>query len=178
MSKSASVLLAVIVGVLGGALVAGSALIGASAQPGSPTSTTNVSGLDRPASCGLRFKRLPEELRADLVAAHALPVGERRPAVRRIVKAARAGDYGKRVQRVIQHRAELRRFVRSKLPADLRADLRRARDLPTDERRAALKGIRTDALGGVYGERVQKFAEHRKEGRATCRANRQGQSST
>ncbi|MEO7351863.1 MAG: hypothetical protein ABIR34_13585, partial [Marmoricola sp.] len=43
-------------------------------------------GADHAKSCGWRFKRLPAELRADLKAARALPAGERRPAVRKIVR--------------------------------------------------------------------------------------------
>lgn len=52
-------------------------------------------------------------------------------------------------------------------PADLRKDLRALRALPQgDERRAAAKKIRKDALAGHYGSKVQAVAEHRKLRRA------------
>lgn len=51
--------------------------------------------------------------------------------------------------------------VWSRLPADLRADLTAARELPEGERLAALRAIRRDALDGDYGDRVQQFAERR-----------------
>ena len=53
--------------------------------------------------------------------------------------------------------------VWSKLPADLRADLTAARDLPEGERLDALRTIRADALDGDYGDRVQQLAEGRDE---------------
>ena len=47
-----------------------------------------------------------------------------------------------------------------KLPADLQADLTRLGAMePGDERKAAAKQIRTDALAGEYGKKVQKRAE-------------------
>jgi hypothetical protein len=178
MSKRMSVLLAVLVGVLGGALVAGSALIGASAQPGpastssTATSTAPAAGTGTGKACG--FKRLPAQLRADLKAARALPVGERRPAVRRIVRDAKAGKYGEQAQRLVKNRPHLRTALRSKLPAELKADLKKMRQLPVEDRKAARKEIRKQALAGDYGTWVQQITERRKEHRAKCRAGSGG----
>lgn len=175
MTRRMPVLLAVVIGVLGGALIAGSALIGASAQPApasTATPTTSVASTDTARVCGWRIKHAPAKLRADLKAARALPVGERRPALRKIARAARAGDYGKRVQQVAKLRHRVHKLVWSKLPADFKADLKKARQLPVDERKPALKQIRTDALAGNYGARVQQLAEHRKEHRAACKATK------
>ena len=50
--------------------------------------------------------------------------------------------------------------VWSRLPADLRTDLKELRDLePGSERTDAAKAIRDDALAGEYGPGVQKRAE-------------------
>lgn len=51
--------------------------------------------------------------------------------------------------------------VWSQLPEDLQADLKAVRALPADQRPAALREIRRDALDGDYGARVQRFAERR-----------------
>lgn len=175
MTRRMPVLLAVLVGVLGGALIAGSALIGASARP-APASTTSSTASAASAGsgtvCRWRIKHLPAQLRADLRAARALPAEARRPALRKIARAARAGDYGTRVQRFAQKRHHLHRLVRSKLPASLRADLKAARQLPVDERRPALRQIRKDALAGKYGEQVRKLVERRTEHRAACKVTR------
>jgi hypothetical protein len=46
-----------------------------------------------------------------------------------------------------------------RLPADLRGDLSAIRDLPADERQAALREVRHGALDGQYGAGVQEKAE-------------------
>ena len=54
--------------------------------------------------------------------------------------------------------------VWSRLPAELRADIRQLRDLEPGEARAeAAKQIRDDVLAGDYGDGVQKRAEQVKE---------------
>ncbi len=166
MSKRVSLLIAVIVGVLGGTLVTGGALVASSAGAPATTSTTSAASTASAKNCA--WKKLPAKLRADLLAARALPVGQRRPAVKKIVKAARAGAYGKRVQQVMERRIALRKAIHKRLPATLRADLKKARHLPVGERKPALKQIRKDALGGKYGVQVQRLAEARKAHRAAC----------
>lgn len=168
MSTRVTILLAVVVGVLGGTLISGSALVGASATATSvPALTASSPTTGQPNRCVLG--RLPAKLRADLLAARSLPVAERRAAVRKILKAARAGHYGKRAQQIVERRA-LRKAIRHQLPAQLRADLKQARHLPADERRPALKQIRKDALAGKYGELVKTLVEKRKEHQAACRS--------
>jgi hypothetical protein len=173
----AAVMVALIVGVLGGALVAGTALTGATAQSSSASAApTTVSGAVRAKPCGGRLKQLSPELRADLVAARkgarTRPVEERRAALRKIVKAARAGDYGKRAQEVTRKRLEARKTTRKAFPAALKADLRQARLLEGSERTEARRQIHVDVLAGKYGEKVQERAEKRKAHRESCRANR------
>lgn len=172
MTRRMPALIALLIGVVGGALIAGSALIGASAQPAPTSVATSTASAGTAGACGWGSKRLPAKLRADLRAARALPVGERRPALRKIARAARAGDYGKRVQKFAKNRHHLHKLVRSKLPADFRADLKKARHLPVGERKPALKQIRTDALAGKYGDRVHKLVKHRLAHRAACKAKR------
>ena len=159
MSKRMPVLLALVVGVLGGALIGGSALLGvsASAAPAPASSATAVATASTAKSCGWRLRYMTPKLRADLKAARALPKGERRPAVRKIVRAARAGHYGKRVQRLAKLRHRHHVAVQKLLPADFKADLKKARHLPAGpERKAALKKIRKDALAGDYGSYAKK----------------------
>jgi hypothetical protein len=173
MSKPMPVLLALVVGVLGGALIGGSALLGASAQPApASAASTHAAAASTGTVCGWRLKHLPAKLRADLKAARALPRGERRPALRKIARAARAGDYGTRVQKIAKKRHHLRQLVRKRLPADLKADLKKTRHLPVGERKAARKQIRAHVLAGDYGTFAQKVAERRKAHRAACRASR------
>ncbi len=171
MTRRMPVLLALVVGVLGGALIGGSALLGTSASAVPASSATTVATAGTAKSCGWRLRYMTPKLQADLKAARALPQGERRPAVRTIVRAARAGHYGKRVQRLAVRRHHHRLAVWKKLPADFRADLKQARHQPAGaERRAALKEVRQDALAGDYGSYAKKIAERRKAHRAACHA--------
>jgi hypothetical protein len=101
---------------------------------------------------------LPAELRDDLTAVREVPEGERLDALRTIRDHALDGDYGDRVQQLAEGRDERVRAVRRLLPADLKADLREARDLSGEDQAAALRGIRDGALGGEYGDRVQQVA--------------------
>lgn len=173
MTTRMPVLLALLVGVLGGALIGGSALLGVSASAAPATSaSTSAATAGAAKSCGWRLKYMTPKLRADLKAARALPKGERRPAVRKIVRAARAGDYGNRVQRLAKQRYRHHLAVWRKLPADFKSDLKKARHLPAGaERKAALKEIRKDALAGDYGSYAKKVAERRKAHRAACKAS-------
>lgn len=168
MRKRLSVLLAVIVGVLAGGLVVGTALIGASAHP---SSTAAVSSADGSASCGLRFRDFPAALRADLKAVRALPKAERYLAMRKIRKAALAGKYGPTVQRITEHRRALHKVIVKKLPVSFREALRKARHMTGEQRLNAIKALNKDALAGKYGPEVQRIAENRKERRAECRAD-------
>ncbi len=51
------------------------------------------------------------------------------------------------------------RSIFAAMPAQLRTDLTDLRDLPADQRRAAARQIRADALSGGYGEAVQTRAK-------------------
>ena len=50
--------------------------------------------------------------------------------------------------------------------AELRGDLKEARELEGTDRRDALKGIREDARDGKYGDRIERHAERRGDHRA------------
>ncbi len=185
MASRLLVLSAAIAGVLGGAVVGGSALVGASAgtSPSSKDGSSFSAGprVDRP--CGPKWDRLPDALKTDLKAAHVLPAGpERQAALAQIRKDALAGKYGAAVQEHVRKRAERRPEkldqrggadrgerrgdLREQMPAELRADLDAVRKLPAGERLAALQKIRKDALAGKYGESAQKFAQERAGKRA------------
>lgn len=169
MSKRMPLLLAVLVGVLGGALIAGSALVGASAAPQTTSpSTTAAVAADHAGFCGWRFRHLPDQLRADLKAARALPRDRRHAAVHRIIESGLAGKYGPRARAVLEIRQGMHRLVRSKLPTTLRADIVKARHLPAGQRRDAIRQIWNSALFGKYGEKAQRLAEHRKAHRDSC----------
>ncbi len=118
--------------------------------------------------CGAVWDRLPAELRNDLDDLKALPSAERPQAVREIRREARTGAYGERVQQFAQHRDERVERVLSRLPDELRDDLRAARALPAEERAAALAEVRDRALAGGYGDRVQQVAERIRDRRAAC----------
>ena len=171
MSKRTSVLVAAVVGVLAGAIVGGSALVGAAARSGSDGSgstSTATPADDRP--CGALLDKLPDDLKADLLAVRDLPVGaERRAALKEIAEKARDGKYGETVERFADRRLDHRKELWDRLPADLRADLRELRETPVEERRAAFEELRESALAGDYGPKVQQFAERRQERRELCR---------
>lgn len=61
--------------------------------------------------------------------------------------------------------------VWERLPDDLKHDLTALRGMTPEERDAALRQIRHDALDGDYGGGVQHWAEHRDERRAWLRTH-------
>ncbi|MDR7254744.1 hypothetical protein J2X46_003742 [Nocardioides sp. BE266] len=121
--------------------------------------------------CGAVWSKLPADLRADLTAARQLPEGERIDALQAIREDALDGDYGDRVQQFAERREQRVRAVRRLLPADLKVDLRDARDLSGDEQVAAYRAIRDGALAGEYGDRVQQVAETVQQRREACEAS-------
>lgn len=119
--------------------------------------------------CGAVWSRLPEDLRADLLAVRELPVGEKEDALRAIRRDALDGDYGDRVQQFAERRDERVRAIRRALPEELRVDLRAARRLTGDDRVVAYREIREGALSGEYGDRVQEVAVRVQQRREACR---------
>ena len=119
--------------------------------------------------CGAVWAQLPEELQSDLLAVRELPVGEKARALRAIRRDALDGHYGDRVERFADRRHERIRAIRRALPAEMKADLREARQLPGDERLDAYRDIRDGALAGDYGERVQEVAVKVRQRREACR---------
>lgn len=119
--------------------------------------------------CGAFWSRLPEDLRADLLAVRELPVGEKEDALRAIRRDALDGDYGERVQQFAERRDERVRAIRRALPEELRVDLRAARRLTGDDRVDAYREIREGALSGEYGDRVQEVAVRVRQRREACR---------
>ncbi len=166
MNKRISVLAATLAGVLGGAVVGGSMLVGAAA--GTPSAADSASSqVTRP--CGALLKKLPADLRADLAAARKLPAGgQRLSALRKIAQDARSGAYGDQVQRLAERRLAHRGEIWKRLPAGLRSDLKALRSMSPEERMAAVKDIRKSALAGDYGAKIQQFAEHRQQRREEC----------
>jgi len=118
--------------------------------------------------CGAVWSRLPADLRADLTAARDLPAGQRVDALEEIRADALHGQYGDRVQQLAHDRQERVRAVRRLLPADLRADLRQARDLSGEAQVEAYEDVRDGALAGEYGDRVQHVAEAVQQRREAC----------
>jgi hypothetical protein len=168
MNKRISVLAATLAGVLGGAVVGGSVLVGASAGSTPPAPAPTASQTTRP--CGALVKKLPDALRKDLAAAWKLPAGEQRvAALRKIRKDARAGKYGDQVQRLAHRRLQHRGEIWKRLPADLRSDIKDLRGLSPEQRKGAVADIRKSALAGDYGDRIRQFAQHREQRRAECR---------
>lgn len=119
--------------------------------------------------CGAVWAQLPADLQSDLQTVRGLPDGEKAAALREIRRDALDGGYGARVQRFAERRNDRLRAIRRALPAELRADLREARRLGGDDRVDAYREVRSGALGGEYGERVQEFAVTVQERREACR---------
>lgn len=134
--------------------------------PGPPPATTTDDGPRIP--CGAVWSKLPDDLKADLRAVRALPVGEKPEALREIRRDALGGDYGARAQRIAERREERIRAVRRALPSEMEVDLRAARSLTGAERLEAYREIRAGALDGEYGERVQEVATAVRERREAC----------
>ncbi|WP_374454459.1 hypothetical protein [Nocardioides sp.] len=135
-------------------LIATTSLVAGVTSNGTDDAATDIQDVP----CGALWSRLPADLRDDLAAVRDLPEGERIAALEQLREDALDGDYGDRVQQLAEGRDERVRAVRRLLPADLRVDLREARDLTGDEQVAALRAIRDGALGGDYGDRVQQVA--------------------
>ncbi|MBZ5739115.1 hypothetical protein [Nocardioides mangrovi] len=146
-----------------GVVATGATLAGAHAT------TTSTPQADAPTiACGAVWDRLPDALQDDLAALRGLSPAERTKAVRAIRKDALAGEYGDRVQSIAERRVGHRAEVWKRLPADLRHDLREARQADPADRAAAVDEIRTNALAGEYGDRVQTIAERLADRRDAC----------
>ena len=118
--------------------------------------------------CGAVWDRLPADLQTDLEALDHVPDAEKPAAIRAIREDALAGEYGAEVARAAERIQDRRARILDQLPEDLQADLEALRALPDQEKVAAAKDLRADALAGEYGERVQTFAERMQERRETC----------
>ena len=139
------------------------------------------SATDAKVVCHRLLQGAPAQLRQDLAAARKHPKGpERHAAVKKVRTDALAGDYGTKVQAVVEHRKEQRKHARRQLvkqaPQRLRQDLKAARHQPVNQRRAAVRKVWKSALRGTYGDTVQKRLEtrrqHRQAHREQCRAQR------
>jgi hypothetical protein len=131
---------------------------------------------DRPAGpdgllvpCGAVWDRLPADLRSDIKAVEDLPDAEKPAAIRAVREDALAGEYGALVARAAERIQDRRGEALEHLPEDLRADLEALRALPDEEKVAAAKELRADALAGEYGQQVQTFAERMEHRREVCR---------
>ncbi|SFB23496.1 hypothetical protein SAMN05192575_105239 [Nocardioides alpinus] len=134
---------------------------------GAAPSTSTGDGPQVP--CGAVWSHLPEDLRADLRGVRALPVSEKADALRAIRRDALDGDYGTQVQRFAERRVERIRAIRRALPDEMKADLHEARRLTGADRLEAYREIRSGALAGEYGDRVQEVAATVQERREACR---------
>jgi hypothetical protein len=130
-----------------------------------PTSTSD-DGLQVP--CGAVWSPLPDDLQEDLRAVRDLPAGEKAGALREIRRDALDGGYGDRVQHFAERRDERIRTIRRALPEKMKADLRAAHDLTGEARIDAYRVIRSAALAGEYGDRVQEVAVRVQERREAC----------
>jgi hypothetical protein len=118
--------------------------------------------------CGAIWKRLPQDLRDDLKAVADLVDAEKPAALREIRADAVAGEYGDKVADAAERIKERRARLFTRLPEDLQTDLKALKALPDADKVAAATEIRTDALAGEYGDRVQSFATKMQERRESC----------
>ncbi|MEP6817876.1 MAG: hypothetical protein ABI873_20245 [Marmoricola sp.] len=155
------------------AAVAATALVAGGHTP-HPATDAAGSPADAKVVCHRLLQHAPARLKTDLRAARKLPKGEeRRAAVRSIHKNALAGGYGTKVRSFVEHRKQRRAHWLKNAPAQLRQDLRSALKQPAgDQRKAALAKVWQSALGGSYGDQVQRRAQHRMVHHEACRAQR------
>ena len=119
-------------------------------------------------ACERVWEALPQQMKDDILAALSLDGIEQHRALLAVRYAALHGTYGDQVQlraRALQHR---RHELWKTLPEQLKADVRAARSLPWPEQHRAMVAIRTAALNGDYGDRVQQLAERRQKFMEGC----------
>jgi hypothetical protein len=151
--------------ILAGTLVSAASVVGLTTL-----STNGPSGPDElRVPCGAVWNRLPADLKADVEAVEDLPDAEKPAAIRAIKEDAVAGEYGAKVARAAERMQDRRERVLGHLPEDLQADLEALRALPDEDKVAAAKELRADALAGEYGDKVQTFAERMQQRRDVCR---------
>lgn len=118
---------------------------------------TELSSDDSPAP-GTDSNR--EELRADLKAARGLEGQARLDAMKKVRADAKAGEYGKQIEKRVDRRSDRHAALFALLPDELQADLKELKAMPAGEERKAMREqIRKDALAGEYGEKVQEAAK-------------------
>lgn len=93
-------------------------------------------------------------LRADLAAIRQVAPGDRAAAIQAIKADLLDGTYGIVLQHLAHHVSS-----QGELPAELRADLADLRQLPADERGAAIDAIRETARAGGYGPQIEAIAD-------------------
>lgn len=154
---------------LAGAVLATVTVVGVTSAYAAPAADpTAVDELVVP--CGAVWKRLPQELREDLKAVQDLSDADKPAAIREIRADALAGGYGEKVATAAERIKERRTRLFTRLPEDLQADLKALKALPDAEKVAYAREIRSDALAGEYGERVQAFSEKMQDRREACAA--------
>jgi len=144
---------------LAGLAAAATLVTGVAVAPSEPVLAASRVGSQT--ACERVWEYLPQTMQDDILAALALDGVEQHRALLAVRYAALHGAYGERVQlraRALQHR---RHELWKTLPEQLKADVRAARSLPWPEQHRAMVAIRTAALNGDYGDRVQQLAERR-----------------
>ncbi|MEO6512889.1 MAG: hypothetical protein ABIO16_17965 [Nocardioides sp.] len=150
---------------LAGALLTGTAVVGATTTA---AHAADRAADDEPTACQQVWEALPTAMKDDVGAALPLPLRQRRAALREVRQEAVTGGYGDQVQAWAEEVLAQRQEIWQNLPDDLKADILAARSLPLREQRRAMLAIRYAALHGEYGADVQALAEKRQAFRQGC----------
>jgi hypothetical protein len=139
-------------------LVTGS--IAASAEP-TPTPTPSSSECSFGQHLAYIWAHLPANFRADIKHLKSLDPGqERRDAAKQIRQNALDGAYGAEIQKRAEWRKQHHGHLFTKLPDNLKADLKEVRAAANrSERVDLLEQISKNALDGDYGKRIQAKVE-------------------
>lgn len=146
--------LTVTTGLVGGALLMGS---GASADTTSTDTHSSVTADSSSTDSNV------EEFRADLKDARELTGEARTDAVKKVLEAAKAGEYGDKVEKLVTHKGKHLARIWAHAPQELKDDLKEVREAAPEDRAALKHEIFTNALDGDYGDKAQKHAEKLKE---------------
>lgn len=106
------------------------------------------------------WTHLPANFRADLKHLRSLEPGqERRDAAKQIRQNALNGVYGAEIQKRAEARKDHHGSLITKLPDNLKADLKELKAADRSERVDLAEQIAKNALDGDYGKRIQAKAE-------------------
>jgi hypothetical protein len=120
------------------------------------------------------FAALPASLQSDLTSLKNAPAGDTVADAQKIKATALAGGYGQEIQNLATDLQATAKYpinkkvastlsehpqLLSKLPANLQSDVTALKNAPASDAAAQVQKIETTAVGGGYGQQIQKVGE-------------------